>query len=383
MPPGRLPLAHGKARGSPWLLLGLGLLVGLGLGLSWGCMRPQGQAGAPAAASGAAAPTLRAPDVSVPPCEQPAALSEQLPENSTDLPALLRRASTLSHPLVPHTVVVVEVNSGFLDFARNMWLRAGRTKPPLGNLLWVALDAQAHDQLKALPAQNGTGRPLVFFDPADKFEPGGTSFRTKAYNDIVKHKWTLLRRVLGLGFNALLLDVDVIVLRNPFGYLADLPACDLLATVDTLPDQGITNGSNPHRWAGGSQRYNTAWINTGVILWRATPTARALIDDFIAYKPAEQGMDDQHEWNAFLNVQPATPQARVNLPFLELASQCGVWGNLSVQILPPSLYGSQRHVFEFQLPQNSGETPYTIHFNWLSGAAEKRQKMQVLGLWLT
>lgn len=43
---------------------------------------------------------------------------------------------------MPDTVAVVEVNAGFIDLARNLWLWAGRIQPPLGNLLWVALDEQ-------------------------------------------------------------------------------------------------------------------------------------------------------------------------------------------------------------------------------------------------
>lgn len=103
------------------------------------------------------------------------------------------------------------------------------------------------------------------------------------------HKWIMLESVLSLGFNMLMLDVDVVVsadvmtipppphppgltarrpvghqpLRNPFGYLADLPACDLLATVDYMRWGDTCNGTNPNRWAFPLQRHNTAYINTG------------------------------------------------------------------------------------------------------------------------
>lgn len=36
---------------------------------------------------------------------------------------------------------------------------------------------------------------------------------------IVLHKWTLMQRVLALGFNVLVMDVDYVVLRNPLDIL--------------------------------------------------------------------------------------------------------------------------------------------------------------------
>lgn len=118
------------------------------------------------------------------------------------------------------------------------------------------------------------------------------------------------------------------------------------------------------------------------MLWRHTPSAQRLVDAFLAYKPTNLSLDDQSYWNAFLAAQPATPKARVSLPFLELGTQCGVWGNLSMQVLPPALYGTQRHIFEFHLPQDGGELPYIIHFNWLSGPQNKMEAMKQRGLWL-
>jgi hypothetical protein len=74
------------------------------------------------------------------------ATSVALRPQSSAFVTLLGEAAAHAPSLLPNTVVLVEVNSGFLPMADRLQQRCNALRPPLKNVVWVALDpgAAAH-----------------------------------------------------------------------------------------------------------------------------------------------------------------------------------------------------------------------------------------------
>lgn len=235
------------------------------------------------------------------------------------------------------------------------------------------------------------------------FGSGSHEWRTPVYNAIVQHKWSLILQTISAGYNAFIMgerftptrhnthplthththtqDVDIVLLRNPFNYIADLPTCDVIASTDAHPP-GIKEDSE-FRWSE-HNNHTSVWFNTGLMLWRATDASLAVVEGFLEYVAEHESdaLDDQTHFYAFLQARAAENSASsLNMPFIKLALGCANWAGISYQVLPPALFGTQRHMYEFKLAQEAAVIPYTIHFNWLSGFAAKQQRMAEVGLW--
>jgi hypothetical protein len=281
---------------------------------------------------------------------------------------LLLHASTLCPTPSQPAVVLVMVNNGFIDMAIQQLHQMRQTRPPILNVVFVALDLLAYNVLK----RKGVA---VYRDENETFDAVASDFRTPSYNQIVIHKFLLLQRALELGFDVLMLDVDVVLLRNPFNYFVDFAKCDVLVTVETLPP-GIHENTD-QRWSGDGV---ALWINTGFMFWRNSAPSRTLLHAFARPENRRSGMDDQYEFNQFLKASPHAPEA-LNLPWTQRLHQCAVYGGVSMHVLSPYLFGSQRHMFEFNLAGLAGTVPYMVHFNWISGFNDKRSRMIANGFW--
>jgi len=87
-------------------------------------------------------------------------------------------------------------------------------------------------------------------------------------------------------------------------------------------------------------------------------------------------MDDQEEFRVFLRnrAHRNSTDQKINLSFLERASQCSTFADLSLNVLSPVLFGSQRMFFQYRAADSIAVTPYVVHFNWLKGALFIRHK---------
>jgi len=59
-----------------------------------------------------------------------------------------------------------------------------------------------------------------------------------------RHKWELAKRGLESHLDIIIIDIDVVVLRNPLNFLFDLPYCDLSAYPENLPAQVLRSYEN-------------------------------------------------------------------------------------------------------------------------------------------
>jgi len=196
---------------------------------------------------------------------------------------------------------------------------------------------------------------------------------------IVKHKWILLERVLALGYNALILDIDTVLLRNPFLYFRSAPACDL-----TVYENGLPSLEGPNKWQkrDWSSRFE---VNTGFILVRNSASTKVLVHDFINSDVAGRhpGLDDQALFNRFMAERKwnASESSSLLLSLKNQSTQCGQWKGVSVHILPPVLFASWRHFFESRVFDWTLQTPFLVHYNYLTGFASKMSKMREHGFW--
>lgn len=184
----------------------------------------------------------------------------------------------------------------------------------------------------------------------------------------------MLQRVLRLGFHVLLLDIDIVVLRNPCTYFQSLPWC-----VFSFYDQTLHVIEGQNKWVKRSQPLGEIIINTGVMLFKRTKTTTSLVSDFIK-APIVKGWDDQLLFNTFMNerVYSRQPGSR---KFGNMTTACGRWLDMSVRMLSPVFFGTWLDNHQSNISDFTLETPYMLHFNWLNGFDAKKRKMVENGHW--
>lgn len=270
-------------------------------------------------------------------------------------------------------VYFVPVNRAFVPMAHNFALWANRTTPPVTNVLYVALDEPARHELMEL------GLPVWLYEGEEALEQEATEFRTPKYNRIVRAKWILVHAMLELGVEPILVDADIVLVRNPWNYMQDLPRCDLTLGSDSMPPWILENSERRFSY------YESTWswkkaplmINTGFIWFRNTLATRDLVREFLERPPQK---DDQHSLNLLMSRREG--HTRINPSPLERRTQCSHYAGVSLNILPHVLFGSQEYFTQFELDAIAFVTPYMIHANYLTGLETKVNLFKKLGLWL-
>ena len=280
----------------------------------------------------------------------------------------LREAARHAPPLMPTAVFVVEVNAAYLELAFNLARTMALTKPPVRNVVWVALDAGAHE---ALEARNFT----TFFDERDTFSRDRAAFLTPEYLRITRHKLQTITRVLELGFEPIFLDVDVVMLRNPLNFMVDLPRCAASVTTESF---GFLGEDSPRRFSGEMHTGihvgvpvppEATYINCGFMHF--TADALPVLKEFMAEPPVKDEQNDLNTW--LLKRTNAGMPARSNIPWQERGTKCSEMGGLTFNVLSPALFGSQRYVVHGpKLAQAAATLPAMIHYNFVIGTYEDK-----------
>jgi hypothetical protein len=305
---------------------------------------------------------------------------------------VVRRAAATSHAAAnphPNLVFASVVNYGFRELALNLQRSAARVG--LRQLFFYALDASVREYLLA------NGAPFVYLAPSNLtagVENGAAEFRTSKYSRVVGFKVQVARQVLALGFDAFLLDADVVLLRNPLNFLVDAPLCDLAVTTDSSRKGLLVPGES--RFAGENFERGPVRVlmNTGVILYRNTADTRRLLDKFslsrYRVKPPNVG-DDQLEFNRFMGAPawpvkvdgrevPVRPDS-IDRDFVARASACSVYHNVTMFVLPPALFPNTAQALHLALPDRFSLAPYLVHFTNAGTMQDKGLKMKEMGLW--
>lgn len=304
------------------------------------------------------------------------------PRNAEEerLDLVLRQAASLAPPHMPNTVIVLLTNSGFHEMLLNFLHHANRVSPPVKNYVVFPLDPGELKNVTRL-------KNVRYYWPETglDFSPRARNFRSLPYNQIVVEKFRIAEKVLSLGFNPFVVDVDNVFLRNPFNFFHDFPLCDFMAVSDSIEDK-ILDEDDEQRWESRGKRM---YINTGFILWQNKPNVLHIVRQVINEARKDPGSDDQRIFALLLNelyernVGSAVQEPNIlNVPVMERHKRCANIGGLKASILPPGLFGSQKIVLQtFKLARRQMTPPYVIHFGHLSGFYEKRSFMQQWHLW--
>lgn len=114
--------------------------------------------------------------------------------------------------------------------------------------------------------------------------------------------------LLDLGFDVLLLDPDLALLRNPLPYFETLPACDMFVSIDSNSEPTMSHVVQNGGFAvpGGVEGVNfNNFFNTGVIMFRTSPRVRAWVRAYVAHAAGEytrgSNIEDQGLFNRYLH----------------------------------------------------------------------------------
>lgn len=217
-------------------------------------------------------------------------------------------------------VLVTYHNVGMLDWAVLFWKwlhRAG-----LRRFLLLELDGLTCDAARALNCslhfECATGRDMAMLPKAmteirdaSSMQEWGTD-ATSGYFKFLRWKMCVVELLLRQGVDALMADVDVLVLNN--GFFETLAASPHDLTISSDARRGRYN-DNPHCPCSHPmyQRYSADWVCAGLFYMRSTPASRWFMREVQGLMDAYV-ITDQDAIQAVLtgHTQVAVPQMRVN-----------------------------------------------------------------------
>jgi len=283
---------------------------------------------------------------------------------------------------LPKLVFVSLANSGFRFFALNLFLAAQKTKPPMRNLLFYALDNNVSQYLAAHGA-------LVYFDDSSTLNvsSNASKFRSPDYSKIVGSKAKVAHEILLLGFDVFILDVDIALLRNPVNHIVDVPKCDLTVSLESSALKLLVPNENRYSGINFEAGEVPLLINTGVIMWRSQVGSLVTLGKFLQSKYRTKWPnvgDDQYEFNKFMSPNwPGQRRNSIDRDFASRHTTCSVYRNISVYVLSPVLFQTTEGAFgHANFANRFSLVPYIIHFTNVGDARGKLKAMRDHGLWL-
>jgi hypothetical protein len=97
------------------------------------------------------------------------------------------------------------------------------------------------------------------------------SCRTVPYNAMVMHKWYMALQVMQAGVNVLVVDSDVVMMRNPLPLFDTLPVCDMMSMMEYPGRDNAHCNYNADGLPGMPDYGKKSWsyMNTGYTYFRA------------------------------------------------------------------------------------------------------------------
>mmetsp|Transcript_1565 Transcript_1565/g.3967 ORF Transcript_1565/g.3967 Transcript_1565/m.3967 type:complete len:521 (-) Transcript_1565:44-1606(-) len=223
------------------------------------------------------------------------------------------------------------------------------------------------------PALEGLRRyRLPRFDMQTNLPQGEWPWGSPSFKALGPHKIELIYKCLLWDVEVIIADIDALVLREPFAYMARWPDASFLTTSDHLGNTTADGGLEDH---GG---IHTAF-NIGYMFFRKS--ALPLVEEWrktILEKPTVRW--DQGEFNRLARKQ-WQPRRKDGLsdPRLFWSYENRVIGG----VLPISLFCGGHNYFVSQFPQRAGVQPYSIHTTYqYGGAPGKRHRLREAKVWI-
>ena len=194
---------------------------------------------------------------------------------------------------------------------------------------------------------------------------GSDEFGSAAFFAINGARYRVLQAVLEAGISIFVLDLDVVVLRDPLEWLEQegkaLAANRELLLQSDARDGTTQTESDPdllERRLGLVSRGNWTYVNGGVFFCRASSRSAALFRKI---------------WSVLSAA--ATPPNEQDVLNRELA----VTNSLAWGVLPPSEFPNGFVYFTRPLP--GLHSPVLVHANWVAGVEEKVYRLREAGMW--
>ena len=264
------------------------------------------------------------------------------------------------------------VNRVRLDFATT-WVSHVRR---LGMTNWLV---GATDS-KALRSLRRSGVPC--FSMRTRLPEGEWAWGSPSFKALGQHKVELIHRTLRWGLELIITDVDALVLREPFAYMARWPDAGFLTTSDHLSNtSGAADGGLEDRSATGAG----SAFNIGFMMFRKS--AMPLVEEWRRrLRQDPNGRWDQGEFGSLVRrgglrfSPPAAAATATTAPSRGIF--WGYGGTVAGGVLPAALFCGGHHYFVSQLAQRSGWQPYSIHTTFqYGGAPGKRHRLREAMVW--
>eukprot|EP00966_Prymnesium_polylepis_P334564 7389933-Prymnesium_polylepis.2 len=259
-------------------------------------------------------------------------------------------------------VLLTFTNRIRLDFA-STWVTHVRA---LGMTNWL-VGATDNPALEGLRKDK-----LPRFNMKTNLPQGEWPWGSPSFKALGPHKIELIYKSILWGFEVIITDVDALVLREPFAFMARWPDAGFLTTSDHLGNTTIDGGLEDHRGI------HTAF-NIGYMFFRKG--ALPLVEEWrkvIREQPTVRW--DQGEFNRLARKQ-WKPHRNDGLSDKRLfwSYENRVIGG----VLPLSLFCGGHNYFVSQFAQRAGLQPYSIHTTFqYGGAAGKRHRLREAKVWI-
>lgn len=263
-------------------------------------------------------------------------------------------------------IIVSFVNAHYLDFARN-WIRHLRQ---VGNEHFVigALDDEAFSSLREMNAPS--------FDMAASLTTRDFGWGSKVFKKAQQKKIAMFLEVLEFGYQVLLSDIDVMYLRDPFGFFRSVPGADVLISSDLLHPTVSDGGPETHHGFG-------AVLNVGILFMRPSQGTKQLTRRWNDMCAKNLDFWEQAAFNSLVRDTGGRsgPVDKSAGPYHE-RMRLMYKGQVKLAVLPVSMFCSGHTAFVQNLPRATGKAAYAVHATFqYAGTNGKRHRMREWMVW--
>ena len=253
-------------------------------------------------------------------------------------------------------ILFAVVDSAYLDMAINLY-ETSINRFRIKNYVFICLDSSSFDSL-----QKRKIRSFLYKQKVASNNPA--RFATKQFNEKTSIKMKIVTASVMLGFNTLLMDVDIVFFRNPIPHL---PLEFDLAIQDDMQIWNFTKMGVEILGNNGSIIESLKVLNTG----------------FMLVRPTYAGVDLMHRTLREVELTGSMDQTALNIVARRMMDS----KTINMKVLDKKLfacgkayYDEGRQMFGGEL-DNVGNSYYIVHNNWIFGKTAKIYRFKESRLW--
>ena len=253
-------------------------------------------------------------------------------------------------------ILFAVVDSAYLDMAINLY-ETSINRFRITNFVFICLDSSSFNSLQK--------RRIRSFLYKQKFASDNPArFATKQFNEKTSIKMKIVAASVMLGFNTLLMDVDIVFFRNPIPHL---PLDFDLAIQDDMQTWNFTKMGVEILGHNGSIIESLKVLNTG----------------FMLVRPTYAGVDLMHRTLSEVELTGSMDQTALNI----VARRMMDAKTINIKVLDKKLFACGKAYFDEGRQMFGGELDsvgnsyYIVHNNWIFGKAAKIYRFKESRLW--